>query len=345
MNPSILWEYPGLAISGVLLVLALLVALPLAAAFRRSRRDSRQPTVGRKEPRIPSVYYDDDYRDDRAPRGREDDRVPRGREDDRVQHGREDDRAPRRHDDDRGYDDEYDYDLDYDDDGRDKYANYRKELFSQPIEPFRDRYEPEPQERRKPAKPARSGGLGKSLWFVFGICVGAGGLALWNMSSMIVPAIGTLNRDQTATPATATPSPPSKNEARFASDPPASGPSSGASDAETSGMINDFVSGLRTQLPLNVGPGIDLTSVDAAGNSVTIEFSVARAFADDEIATFQEDVKAGFRKNVCATAPNPTNIHGLSQRGVSFNIFYKDMLGKGVAELTAEAGYCSATDS
>lgn len=300
MSTSIIWDNPGLALLGVFLVVFLILLFPILGALRRSREERERETLRVREPIIRGDRYRDDYRE-------------------RPDH--------------RGSFDEYD-----DEPPVDRWASRDVRDEDLPA----DDIAPWPSQRRS----AGSRGPVRSIWFVLGMCVGAGALALWGN----LPSAGTLttilayfDRPDQPSVTEQSSSPAGTNaQDRFAT----SDPSSPAAPAVIGGgdeigiLVDGFVTNLKAQLPMSVGPGITMVSVDSQANSVALGFTIAQSVADEDAPKLQNELENRFGASVCATAPDPTNIHGLNDRGVAFIITYVDLLGKKVAGLTVAPNFC-----
>lgn len=310
MDASIIWENPGLTMLGVLAGIFLILLLPIASALRRSRETRRDVSPRQREP---SIF------------------------------------------DDRGYDD-----RDYGD--RQDYGSYFARQESSPdrwgARDDRDDDVPagvfgrEPRQRKR-RKTVSLSAPARAMWFVVGVCVGAGGLALWwyppsNLLSFNpLPTILALFEPPDPPPVADTAPPPADNKVQdrlaepgsdVASAPMAIGDGGGA---EVDEMIENFVTTLQAQLPMAVGPGITMVNADSGSNTVALGFTIAQTVADEDAPKLQEELESRFKSSVCATQPDPTNIHGLNKRGVAFLINYVDLLGKNVAGLTVAPNFCS----
>jgi hypothetical protein len=313
MSTSIIWENPGLALLGVLAGIFLILLLPIVGAVRRSREERRADLLRAREPTIyGDRHYEERYHDERY----HDDRY------ERPDHGN------------------------YFASQGDDYAASRRSARE-----ARDDVPPgvfgSGPRRRKPRWISAPAG---SVWFAIGVCVGAGGLALWWSLPPINPvtALTTL-LDNPAPPTIAEQSPPtrdSKVQDRFDAPevvavPSAIGDGGDAGD-ELGEMVESFVANLRAQLPMGVGPGITMISVDSDSTSIAIGFAIAASVADEDAPKLQDELETRFRTSVCSTPPGPENIRGLNDLGVAFIINYVDVVGKNVAGLIVEPNFCSA---
>lgn len=197
----------------------------------------------------------------------------------------------------------------------------------------------------KQRKPLPIAGPAKGLWFVFGAAMGIGAMIFWS-SPPTADSLNTLVAlfESPNPPAVAEePKPPVVTKAQERLNPPGETVSAtAASDGELVAMVEDFVTSLRTQLPMAVGPGITMASVEGGPNAIALGFTIAQSVAAEDAPKLQSELETRFRNSVCATEPDPTNIHGLNARGVSFLINYTDLLGKTVAGLTVEPNYCAS---
>jgi hypothetical protein len=195
-------------------------------------------------------------------------------------------------------------------------------------------------------KSARPLGAAKGLWFVFGAAVGIVVAMIWSS----VPTVGSLT---TLLASFDAPSPPavadqpaagdaSKAQERMTAFDQTAAAAPSADQGDVGQLIDAFVVSLRNQLPMTVGPGITMAAVTAESNTIALGFTIAQAIAAEDEPKLQSELENRFRTSVCATEPNPTNIHGLNRRGVSFLITYTDILGRNVAGLTVGANYCSS---
>ena len=328
MNASIIWENPGLVLLGILVGIFLILLLPILSAVRRSREQRRDSSLARREPVIHNDSYDDGY-DGKRPS-------------DRSYFARDDE---------------------------ERYAD-RRRLYEEPDDdvPASARTghdEDDYGDRRRsreglddgtPAtifgggasrrKPLRVSGPVRSFWFAIGVCVGAGGLALlWNPPSFNQLTAVMALLDSPGPPPVADQTAPAPAETNAQERPEAPGTGMPASRAavepEIGAMIESFVGGLRGQLPMAVGPGITMVNVDSNGNVVALGFTIAQTVAEQDALKLQNELETRFQTNVCSTPPEPTNIHGLNERGVSFLINYVDLSGKNVAGLTVGPNYCA----
>jgi hypothetical protein len=326
MNASIIWENPGLVLLGILVGVFLILLLPILSAVRRSGEERRETSVRRLEPSVYNDRHDDNSRyDDQRPSGRN-------------YFAREERYADRRRLREEPDDDEPASVSPGNDEER--YADRRSS---------RERLDDEVPATifgggASKRKPLRVSAPVRSFWFAIGVCVGAGGLALlWNPPSLsqLTTVMALLDRpgpspvaDQTA-----------PGESNLQERPEAPGTDVSASRAavepEVGAMIESFVSGLRGQLPMAVGPGITMVNADFNGNVVALGFTIAQTVDAQDAPKLQSELETRFQTNVCSTPPEPTNIHGLNERGVSFLINYVDLGGKNVAGLTVGPNYCA----
>jgi hypothetical protein len=314
MDASIIWENPGLTLLGVLAGIFLILLIPVIGAFRRSRAERRDAPLRSREPSL----FGDRYYDH------------------------------------RGYDDR-DYDN-RDRSGRQDYGSYFARYSEEPsAERWRGQNDGDddvPAGRfgsgaRRRKKPARTSAPGRGIWFVIGICVGAGGLALWwslppvnslpTLLALFEPDPPSAVVEAPTAPATPTAPADTKGQDQVAA-PVAIGD---GGDASVGDMVESFVTNLEAQLPMAVGPGITMVNVDSEGAVVALGFTIAQTVSDEDMPKLQEELETRFGSSVCATAPDPTNIHGLNEQGVSFIITYVDLLGKKVAGMTVEPNFCS----
>jgi hypothetical protein len=191
----------------------------------------------------------------------------------------------------------------------------------------------------------------KKIWFVVGVCAGAGGLALWwNLPTFnpLTTVMALFDRpDPPAVVNRPAPAPTeTKEQDRFGvpqTDGPVSPVAIGDGDGNGVGeLIDSFVTNLKGQLPMAVGPGITMVNVDFQGNVVALGFTIAQTVAPEDAPKLQNELESRFKASVCATPPEPSNIHGLNEQGVSFIITYVDLLGKNVAGLTVDPNFCSS---
>lgn len=110
---------------------------------------------------------------------------------------------------------------------------------------------------------------------------------------------------------------------------------------DLSDMAAGFAASLTRNLPMPVQPGVEITAITAEGSIVLIEFNIAEPVADDDVGRLQAEMEKRFFDGVCATTPFPDNIHGLSNRGITFLVNYKDLFDKAVVNFTAEPQFCS----
>jgi hypothetical protein len=197
-------------------------------------------------------------------------------------------------------------------------------------------------------KPMRASVPVRSIWFAIGVCVGAGGLALWSNLSSFNPLTTVMAFFDPGPPPvadrTALASPDIKAEGRFdalQTDVAASPAAVGDSD-EVGEMVAGFVTDLKARLPMAVGPGISMVNVDSKGNVVALGFTIAKSVGAEDAPKLQDELETRFRTSVCSTPPDPTNIHGLNERGVTFLISYVDLLGTNVAGLTVDPNFCQS---
>lgn len=328
MNASIIWENPGLVLLGILAGIFLLLLLPILRAVRRSRKERRDGPLVRREPVIHNGRHNDRYDDERPSARSEFTRDGEERHADRPRlYDEPDDDVPTSAL--TGYD-------------KDDYADRRssREVLDDgtPATIFGSG-----ASRRKPlsvSSPVRS------FWFAIGVCVGAGGLALLlNPPSFnqLTAVMALLDRPGSPPVADKTAPAPAETNAREGPGAPAPGVSASraAVNSEVGAMIDSFVSDLRGQLPMEVGPGITMVNADSNGNVVALGFTIAQPVAEQDALKLQSELETRFQTNVCSTPPEPTNIHGLNERGVSFLINYVDLTGKNVAGLTVGPNYCA----
>ena len=184
----------------------------------------------------------------------------------------------------------------------------------------------------------------RSIWFLVGVCVGAGGLAAWwNLPRDPVAAVAALFDRPSPPPIADSPTRPAdtKDQDRFAEQGNGVAVSSAAVGNDVGEMVNSFVTNLKAQLPMAVGPGITMVNVDSKSNVVALGFAIAQTVSEQDAPKLQKELETRFRTSVCSTPPDPSNIHGLNEHGVAFLINYVDMLGKNVAGLSVGPNYCS----
>lgn len=303
MDPSIIWENPGLTLLGVLAGIFLILLLPIVSAIKRSREERRDNSLRAREPSIYGDYGDRRY-DERPSYGSyfasQDEERPSDRwsaRDDR------DDEAP------------------------------AGVFGSGP---------------RRQRKPVRVSAPRRSIWFAVGVFVGVGGLALWWNLPKVNPLTTVMAFfDRPAPPAVIDQPAPARAETKVQDRVGAlpidgSGSPAAIGDGDEVGdLIDGFVTNLKAQLPMAVGPGITMANVDFQGNVVALGFTIAQTVATEDAPKLQEELESRFKASVCATPPDPSNIHGLNERGVSFIITYVDLLGKNVAGLTVAPNFCA----
>jgi len=321
MNASIIWENPGLVLLGILVVIFLILLLPILGAVRRSREERRDTPARRMEPSVHNDRYEDRRPSGRSYFARDDEERHADRRRLRVE---SDDDEPAGHDEER-------------------YAERRRsrEVFDDdaPATIFGGG-----ASRRKPL---RVSAPVRSFWFAIGVCVGAGGLALlWNPPSFnqqLTTVMALLEPPDPSPVADTTASAPAETNAqeRLDAPEPEVSASRAAVDPEVGAMIESFVSGLRGKLPMAVGPGITMVNVDSNGDVVALGFTIAQTVNAQDAPKLQSELETRFQTNVCSMAPEPTNIHGLNERGVSFLINYVDLGGNNVAGLTVGPNYCA----
>lgn len=329
MDASIIWANPGLVLLGILIGIFLILLVPILSAVRRrsreGRRDRRAP---RREPIIDDDRYDDRYEDQRPTSGSY---FP--------------DYADERHADRRRLRHEPGDDVPVSD-----LAGYEEDDYAD-LRSSRERLNDETPatifgggaSRRKPL---RVSAPVRSFWFAIGVCVGAGGLALlWNPPSFtqLTTIMALLDRPGPSPAADQTAPAPAETNAQARLEAPGTGMSAsrGGAESEVGALIESFVSGLKGQLPMAVGPGITMVNVDSKGKVVALGFTIAQTVGAQEAPKLQNELETRFQTNVCATPPEPTNIHGLNERGVSFLINYVDLSGNNVAGLTVGPNYCA----
>jgi len=330
MNASIIWENPGLVLLGILVGIFLILLLPILSAVRRSREERRDTPVRRLEPSVHNDRYNDSDRYDRQrPSGRSyfarDDEA-RSADRRRLREAPDDDEPASVLD---GYDEE-----------RYAHPRSRREAIDDdvPATIFGGG-----ASRRKPL---RVSAPVRSFWFAIGVCVGAGGLALlsnppsFNQLTKAMALLDAPGSPPVADPTASAPAETNPQERLDAPEPEVSA-SRAAVDPEVGAMIESFVSGLRVQLPMAVGPGITMVNVDSNGDVVALGFTIAQTVAAQDAPKLQSELETRFQTNVCSMPPEPTNIHGLNERGVSFLINYVDLGGNNVAGLTVGPNYCA----
>lgn len=305
MDASIIWENPGLTLLGVLAGIFLILLLPIVSAIKRSSEERRENSLRVREPSIYGDRYDD-----------------------------------------RNFDD------------RPSYGSY---FASQGEEHSSDRWSaPDDRDDDAPAsifgsgarqrKTVRVSAPRRIIWFVVGVCVGAGGLAVWWDLPKVEPlttVMAFFNRP--APPAVAerpapVPAPVETKGQDRVSAPQTDTPGAPAVVGDGDGveeLIGSFVTNLKAQLPMAVGPGITMANVDFRGKMVALGFTIAQTVAPEDAPKLQKELESRFQTSVCATPPGPSNIHGLNERGASFIITYVDLLGKTVANLTVHPKFCS----
>lgn len=306
MDASIIWENPGLTLLGVLASIFLILLLPIVSALRRSREKRDDVALRAREP---SVFDDRNY-------------------------------------DDRYYDERLDYGSYFTRDSDVPPSDRRRSRDDRDNDVPVGRFGAGAHQR----KSIRAAVPVKTICFIIGIGVGAGGLALW----WSLPPVNTLTSvlalfdRPDPSPATAErPAAPvdTKVQDRIgASDSEASAAPFAIGDGAGEGvgeMVESFVANLKAQLPMSVGPGITMVNVDSEGSVVALGFTIAQTVAEEDAPKLQSELESRFESNVCATPPDPTNIHGLNERGVSFIITYVDLRGEKVAGLTVEPRFCS----
>lgn len=382
MSLSFLFENPGTALLTILAFVAGILLFPIAAAVKRSRNARDRQAQRASEPRIQPDLYSASRHERYDERSRADpyERPDRGYAgygaDDAYQrfdrgfagYDADDDGYPRP---DQGYtgtDEPYQvpdrgYQARLADDAVD-YHGYRSRADDPPDDRSRrvsDRWtkREEPSEgsvrpifgsggasqMRKSARPA---GPARGLWFVFGVTVGIAATMLWTS----VPTADTLTTllaffENSNAPAIAdepAAETDGKVQERMASvgETDSAAPTADDQGNDVGQLINAFVASLKTQLPMAVGPGITMAAVEADSKTIALGFTIAQAITEEDEPKLQSELETRFRTSVCATEPDPTNIHGLNRRGVSFLISYTDLLGRNVAGLTVGPNYCAS---
>lgn len=312
MNVSIFWENPGLTLLGVLAAIFVVLLLPIIGAMRRSREERFDASLRSREPNIFNAHYDDRQYDS------------------------------------RGYDDRPDYGSYFsryaDDQSSDGFASHTSSRDGRG-DPPAGVFGSGPRRRKsvRVTAPARS-----MIWFVTGLCVGAGGLALWWKLPPVNPLPTVMALFDRSAPSPAVAEAPaarvdSKGQERVGGALPQvmAAPAAADGGGDVSEMVDTFVTNLKAQLPMAVGPGITMAAVNANSNTVALGFTIAQSVTAEDAPKLQKELESRFRSNVCSTSPDPSNIHGLNERGVAFIINYVDLLGKNVAELTVKPNFCS----
>jgi len=313
MNTSLILDNPGLVMLGILACICLVLLPVTISAARRSRRRKEGVVRRDREPSISSGRYYDESPDDgyaavvySAEEVRER-RRPRARVNDEAS------------------------------------AHTSR---GQPRHPEEARRSMPPRDVSTPRKPSAGS---RFAWFLVGVCVGAGGLALW----WTPISLGSLTRvmaflDRTELPAIVGNGPlqgTSKGQDRFAAthSENAAAPATiaGAGGNDIGEMIERFVAVVRDQLPMAVGPGTTMVNADYAGNVVALGFTIAQTVAAEDVPKLQHELETRFKANVCGTVPDPSNIHGLNERGVTFIITYIDLRGVTVADMRVAPQFCS----
>lgn len=185
------------------------------------------------------------------------------------------------------------------------------------------------------------------VWFFVGLCVGAAGMGLWWNPPRISSLASLIASFESSNPPKITnaPAAPPEPKAQTRLDPSGNiGSSSKIAAGGNPGvpaLIGAFVTDLRKKLPLAVGPGVTIETVDGGQNAVAMGFKIAQAIANEDAPKVQRELEARFRNSICATNPEPNNIHGLNERGVSILITYTDLIGTHVAQLNVEPRFCS----
>lgn len=310
---------PGRALLATLVLLCLVMVIPLVAALRRRARETREK---------------DDEKEREARRRRQ---MP-----DRFA---SEPREPRFESAARSY---YADDDDEDEDDEDDAPETAHRRIG---------FGAGPPKRRKKDLPVRA--LTKFVWFGLGILVGAGSMAVSNS----IPAIGEylfmpidVGPEETAQSAPP-PQPTKDNSGRL--------PQEGAEDpvrvaeealAKTSSAqtpadqtsapaavdkeLAEFVSGMQAQLPMAIGRDIQLVKVTSEGRVVTLAFAIAQAIPESDYGTLQKTLQDRFRAGICA-GNDQLRIRRLNEAGVSFTVYYTDIVGQTVAYLEMVPQYCS----
>jgi hypothetical protein len=299
---------PGLALLGALLFLCIVLIFPVFAALRRKARD----------------------------RERERERAARRRPPPRSLEPREPHFGPA-----PPY-----MNNDGDDEEDDEDDRYRRSGFGSGAP------------RRGKAVPV--GALAKVAWFGLGVAAGAGLMAV-NDSSFNIgdlfrmpigvgpeeaaesrPAAVTERKDPAPLVPKAEEDPVRMAEEALAKS-RASAPADGRAVADPVDMqIAEFVSGMRARLPMPVGTEIDLLEVNAKGRIVTLAFAIGLAIPEDEYPTLQRTLEGRFRAGICK-GDDALRIRALNEAGVSFSVYYTDLIGKTVAGLEMKPNYCKAS--
>ncbi len=311
MDASLIWENPGLTLLGILAGIFLILLPLIISAARRSRERSEAVALRDREPSIYGSLSDDRSYDEQADVGR--------------------------------------YAGAYDDDvPNDRWSPRESQTGRTGASVFESGQRS--RESASSLATSRRSGSARIVWFLVGIGVGAGGLAIWlnpPPSDALASVLALLDRPAPpTTTAEETPQPDSSEATdRFGEAAPEGfAQPSAISDGDTTEvgeMVESFILTLRDQLPMAVGPGITMVNADFEGNIIALGFMIAQTVADEDAPKLQEELETRFQKSVCATAPDPTNIHGLNERGVSFIITYVDLIGKNVAGLSVAPNFCS----
>ena len=80
---------------------------------------------------------------------------------------------------------------------------------------------------------------------------------------------------------------------------------SGPADDDLGQMVASFVTDLKAQLPMEVGPGINMVNVDYKDNVVALGFTIAQTVSEVDTPKLQNELEMRFRTSVYSTPPDP----------------------------------------
>lgn len=139
--------------------------------------------------------------------------------------------------------------------------------------------------------PSRRSGVAKMVWFLIGVGVGAGGLALWMnppQSDVLATVLALLDRPGSTPVVAADERPENSSSAPEVS---AGLAANGDGTTDVSDLVEGYVSELREQLPITGGPGISMVNADFKGNVVALGFTIAQTVAEEDAPKLQHELE------------------------------------------------------
>jgi hypothetical protein len=125
--------------------------------------------------------------------------------------------------------------------------------------------------------------------------------------------------------------------------PPATGKPGAPSTADIDDRLVKLVTKLGAELPKEVGPEIQLTTIRTSDRIVTLGYTIDRTANDDDAKEFQKSLAKMVRGIICDG--KATEVRYLNDNGIQFYLIFVDQVGKTVGKFAAIPKFCSRSEA